>query len=558
MSKPEIHYEVLGGNGNSWTIVDIAHDEKSAREEATRVFATGKFPAVKVLKEKYDPKHNTYTTIEIFFQGRKVKKSKFESTSNFPCWKPADLYSYEGRRTIGLSFKSVLESWQISPTELIHHAEYYYKLDNTGTMVQSAVQRAAVSQVSGTDTSVQERMKQIYSVIDQAVERLKKVEPLAPKFKGDISEVLAQLEGKTGGEFLLICTITQHFKSLDTIRQKLAAILEMVYNEQNEMLLKISDNMVSEYLGHASTLMELLGKKQGLGEALLTVAYLIRGELRDKFAKAGEPIDRELEIIDSFFASGLFPNTRAMLISRITKELEGGSKLADGYLIHEMKLLSDLIGLLRREGSEDANEAGLVETAKVRVNRYLNNEFMAEFLSKAANPIEEILRLMSLEKYVMGENNKRKVGSYLVPVVLATDNEVYFSGVDGKYLERMQELNKAQRAVIKSNIPDSHKENVVPKLDEYCFGIMNKAKIIKRIDANAKSGTDAGQKLLEMLSKGYFTEGNSAKIARKITRKYMKEPGFLEDCIDAPTEQERVRKLLGFRDLLFKAGMADV
>lgn len=557
VGRPEIHYEILGGNGTTWTIIDLVHDEKYAREEATRIFGAGKFPAVKVIKEKYDIENNLYTTIEIFFQGRKIKPSKFEKTSNHPCWKPADLYSYEGRRTIGLSFKSVLESWQISPIELLHHIDYYYKLDNAGTLVQSAVQRAAVSQVSGTDTSVQERMKQIYNVIDQAIDRLKKVEPLAPNLDGDIDAVLKQLSGKPGAEFLLICSLTKRFKRFSSIREKLSFLLEITHGQQNPVMLKIADNLVSEYLSHASTLMDLLGKKPNMGEALLTIAYLIRGHLREILMDAGEVAGDDISYIDEFFFAGVFPNTRTMLIGRITKELEGSNKLVDGELLNEMQMLFKLIGLLRRTGSEDANELSLVETAKVRVNRYLNNEFVDGYLKSSANPIDQIERLIELEKYVIGENNKRKVGTFLVPVVMAKANEVYFMAVDGKHMDRMKDLARVQRGILKSGIPQSHKDNLVPKLDEYCTSIMNGAKVFKKIESSSATANIAGQKILEMLAGGYFTEGNAARAARKITRMYMKEPGFLESCINAPTEQERVVKLLGFRDLLLKAGMAD-
>ena len=111
MAKPQIHFEIQGRRGASWTILELMYDADKAKEEGEKRFKSSAFPAVRVIREKFDPNDNSYSSMEMLYLGKKIKASKYDDSEQTPCWKPADLYSYEGRRTITELLGNDLERW---------------------------------------------------------------------------------------------------------------------------------------------------------------------------------------------------------------------------------------------------------------------------------------------------------------------------------------------------------------------------------------------------------------------------------------------------------------
>ena len=60
-----------------------------------------------------------------------------------------------------------------------------------------------------------------------------------------------------------------------------------------------------------------------------------------------------------------------------------------------------------------------------------------------------------------------------------------------------------------------------------------------------------------MILDGYFTEGQPLERARAEVRRYLREPGFIEDYLAGAHEVEHPKKLADLRNRLVSAGVTD-
>ena len=126
-----------------------------------------------------------------------------------------------------------------------------------GTSMQNAVQRASVAQVKEVDQSVQVRMKEIFNIIDQAADRLKDNKEQIPTLKSDsLTDLIKKLEKSEDRSFLMTSAIVKLFSKGKNVQDKLGRLLQMVQMDHPQYVLRIADNMISEYLAHATTLMD--------------------------------------------------------------------------------------------------------------------------------------------------------------------------------------------------------------------------------------------------------------------------------------------------------------
>jgi len=157
----KVHYEILGRRSTSWTILEVIDDRSSATEKAEQLWNTRGYKGIRVLKETYNKQNHEFTSVEILSRGSVGKTSKYDETGTIsPCLSPDDLYSPDGLRSIWQLLGNTLKDWRITPTELLHNLEHYYKLYNFGDKLQNAVQRTAVS-FEDTEGSIQDRMKKL-------------------------------------------------------------------------------------------------------------------------------------------------------------------------------------------------------------------------------------------------------------------------------------------------------------------------------------------------------------------------------------------------------------
>lgn len=558
----DIHFEILLYDGRSWRVHDVMPDEKPALEMGHHLWRSGRFKAVRVVRERFEPDRGVFSSFQIFYEGQKVETRRQTSLIEADekpskCWKMGDLYSYEGRRSIARLLVRTLEAWRITPTELLHHPDYYRRLDDSGTELQAAVQRVAVDQMDGGGSPVQERMRDIFKLVDQAVVRLNdfwkakrvpKVDPAA------LDPVIAALAREDERSFAFAAGLTEHFKDCDDLGAKLAQCLDMLEKPRPKWLLAVLDGMISELVSMKAVLPHMLDGAKTERAELDRLARLRAGRLPPP---SGQPslADR----LGAALAAGMLPDTRTALDSLVVKRIQLARKLGDGLLMGELKALGQ-IGAMCLETLPPGSEPRLryEEALAHRCEKLLTAHAVSVYLADTDDPYDWLDWLAALEPLIYGRANKRELANFILPILAGPEREKQLAAVDKQVMQRMGRLAKLQRVLERSSFDPAQKDKMLYRCDVLCNRMLGESEFLKRFSATPGAPWEKALKLLHYLADITFTEGEAAKAVRKLARHYMRDGNFLESCVQHTKDPvEGARELKKLMALMNAAGLAD-
>lgn len=549
------HYEILGRRGGGWTIVDVKKSREEATALAEHLWKTKQYNGVRVLKESFDKAENDITSIEIYARGSNRKKSKYDESGTIsPCLTPDDLYGPDGRRSIWELMSSSLTEWRITPTELLHSLDHYYRLYNAGTRLQNAVQRTAVSFESD-QGSIQERMRKIYKVIDASIEIMKSSAESVPSLEtGRLNPVIQQLEEKSNRRFLLTCAMVEYLRPAVTLSDKLGRIIIFLTANRPVWVMEILDQLIAEFLLHEQVLFQLMGERPDRGAMMVELAHFQCGQINMLTEEDGFPkVSDELIRLNGFLSDNRLPRTSHVLLDRLTKEIDAAKPINSGGLVGQLKALKEL-----RDAADslhaDVNTLDHVSDAiKARAGRLINSQSIAEMLAKHQNPFDQVNRLLDLEQVTVGDANKRVVANFILPILSRPEYEAVFMGLDQNPMQRMSDLVALQKRILEADLSEMYRRKIASRLDQFCQTIMDNTQLLKKLHQLDIALQDKSQKILQMLADDYFTNGRCRDAAEHQVRVYMRQPGFTDGLIDGLDRKAAEAKLLEFRDLLERA-----
>lgn len=588
--RENVHFEIMAQRGNAWTIVGISKQEKQAISIAKAKKISGGYGSVKVVREKYDAESGTFRTQEVYSEGRERKKSKYDDgEAPVACWRPSDFYSYEGRRTIGRLLRDELGRWEITATELIHSPEYVERLEDTGTAIQRSVQKVAIAESQESGSNVQERVKQIYELIDLAKDKLTtdwksgKVPTLSA---GGFGDLVASLDNDPARAYQMNCALVGYLKDCKTIREKIARVLALTDSEQPDWILEVVDTFVGELLSGVNMVQKLIGQQRGLGSALCAIADLSQGRLdkdRVELSELGHagrtsPDARETEggngesssaedlmtgedtwALNDLIAQGKLPNCASELEKRLGQQADGTRRLTDGNLLEEFRALTALLGRLTDGDGQVVGGDDMMEVLESRCGRYLNSDTIGAYLAEAETPADQVTRLLEIETHILGASNRRKLANYILPTLISADCETFLVEKNGNVMQRMRHITTMQRQVLESNLHDMHKRKLAEKLDDYCVGVIRKNNVLDRLEQSSGSPAEVVENLLKMCAGGCFTDGRAISAARLQAKKHLSKNGFLDSYLASASDAAaKGRMLQNFQQLLVAAGMTDI
>jgi hypothetical protein len=554
-----VHYEIIGRRGSSWTIIEVINDRKAAVQKAENLWSGRQYTGIKVSKESYDKVSHEFSSIEIYSRGTQRKKSKYDQTGAIsPCLTPDDLYSANGRRSIWDLLGNTLADWMITPTELLHSLDHYYKLYNAGTKLQNAVQRTAVSfeQEQG---SIQERMRKIQKVIDQALDIMKANKSKIPSLEmGRMKPIIEKLKDKPNKRFLLISSITEYLRPAATVGDKLGRTIILLAGNRPAWVMEILDQMIAEFTLHQHVPHQLLGEPEDRGKFIMWLAYLHAGRLNLMGENEHSPVfSDEVLRLNGFLSQGQMPQTARNLLTRVKLEIEAPKPLSGEGLVGQLRTLKTLKEHFEVLISDTGHQELLFDAIAARSSRLLNSQAVGEMLFEMKHPIEQMNALLDLEKFTIGHSNKRMVANFMLPILTRPEYESTFIGLDSKQpLQRMADLTRLQERINDADLTEMHRRKICEKLDGYCRTIMDNTQILKKLHNLDISLQEKSKKILNFLADGFFTAGDCRDRAEHQVRIYMKQPGFTEGLIAGMDRDEASEELMAFRELLERAGIS--
>lgn len=534
----QVHFEVFKRQGarGGWTLHEVVSGRELALEIATGLMVGEQATGVKVVKETYNNETGDYLTLKIFEDGHnqmKVEPAAEDAPSALPCFKPDDLYSYHARSTITRLLGDFLSRQKLTVTELIHRADALEKLEATGTLYQHAIQKIAVAQATSTSMPVQQIVKSLNELVTSALHRVYRDarKDYFPKTApGNFGALATKLAEAGDGKYVFNGAIARHLSDAKGWDEKLARLLSLMGEapsgeKPRALVLACVDSIVAEVLGGSAALHELMGAKENLGDALLALVQLFIGKRSSTGERNG------VEMLAERFAKDELPEARTAIANRILAELKSIKRLSHGSIVEELQLLRRVANtLVLAQGKYLAHE-DIIAAFTLRSRRLITHEIISEHLDGAATPDEKVERLLAVEENIIGQENKRNLGAFVVPIVTSAAFETRFLQGKTTPMSRLAKLVELQGRVRRSAFQDIQRRDIGEVLDRLACQIEAHAKLFDNIEARSPTHVDKAIAVLRLFTSNLLTEGKMSDRGRDVILGCLSQPGFLTGYI---------------------------
>lgn len=557
MSATQVHFEIHTHNGKSWLLSEALDDQDTAKRKAKTLFNGGKFKAVKVTKETYNSADGLFKSLTITSLGHvPVLKRMAEKEDPLKkiqlCRKPTDLYSYEGRRSIRMQLGTTLDHWSITPTELLHEPRYYLKLDNAGTVLQNAIQRTAVEQIQGTEVTVQERMRELHDVIGKAYSGMKELNAKAkvPNLKKcTLAQAAEALKDEHQRTTLLSISLSNVLAEEKDIWSKFTYVLTLLTPGLPGWAVSIADYLFAEMMQTPVIIKGIMQAQNNVSELerLIGLVHLRRG----KAAVEG------FEVFNTFVMDAKLPNTQTALQQLLLQHMQTSGPLSEGELDKQLDAIVAVSKACEDDLAQDDKFSKDIQAAiSQRCEKTLTSHSISIYMAKTNGPLERASRLLKLAPKLMGPAARKQLAKEVEPIFVPYEQQVLIrKGVDNP-IAAMGTLRQIQVLVGAAGFKDHTAETFNKALDDMCLALLKTTDLVQKILKSEAEQWEKAMKLLNLLAKATFVEGQSASGIRTTTRDLMRGSNLLDEMMkNATTQQEQVVQLKSFMDLLQNAGM---
>lgn len=557
MASGSIHYEVFfrRGKAGGWELQGAYNTRDIAVAEAKNVLTENPAAGVRVFKETFKPEIGEYMTLKVFEDGDvsepKGKKAAGGGTS-LPCFKPDDLYSFHGKRTIARLLRDALTRWRITTTELLHHPGHIERLEMTATVLQHAVQKAAVKHAGATGEPVQEIVKQLNDLVSRAIAKvvLDNRNDKLPKIGKDGFGALCLKVAKTSTPaYFLNAAIAAHLQDTKSWGEKLSLVIGLVRElpedeEARALGLQTVDSLVAEMLEGNAALGDLLGEQPDLGAALLKMADLFLGRLDPKTEKPG------VQLLLAEFERGNLVNARAAIAQRVLAEIRGVRRLRPDSLEEEVKLIRMLATRMAMGQGSLVSHEEIMDAFIARSKQLVMPSAVERYIEGLKKPEEKIGKIFQLEENVIGVANKRELISFIMGVLGSPRTETYFVDSNEPVPARMAVLAQLHKRARRSGFQTEAKAPIFERIEALAMILEQKNNFLDTVVRGAPSPLDAVERLTNAITGEVLPEGAPCEAARTRIRDLLRNPAFKTALSGQSPE-----RLAAFSQTLARAGI---
>ena len=530
-----IHYEVFVQRAGSvqWVLHEPHEDRAQAMNAAKYALLQQDFSGAKVVKETQNLETGEYQPITIFEEGLTETAKRSKEDVKLPCVRPQDLYTAHARALIGRVLEDSLDRWGVTVKELLHRADLLEELQASGTVLQHAMQKWAVTQSTSQNLPVTELMKQLGDLVARGMERVFRDDraKMFPKIKsGKLPKAWEATSKASERGYAISGGIAKSLTSATRWSDKLSLLLSYMENlpadpQGHDICLNAIDDFVAEMIGGRAAMEDLLGKQPDLGASIKLLVDLFLGDLKNPEIANDEGLAR----LAKYFGEDKLTHSKTAVITRVLGELNSMKRLSPTDIKREVELTRLLAKRMVLCQGPLASIEDIVDAFEKRCNRLTNPEVAEEYMSEAVTPDERIDLLLDLEDNIIGGGNKAKLVSFIAPILTGPKMEPLFLDAEQPILRRLSRLASLQARVLKSGFPELEKEKIAEDFDGLSAKVEASAKLFHSISGRKVNAAEKAMTLLRLLNAGVLTKGSVSKNAARHIASYMKTPGFRKD-----------------------------
>ncbi len=570
MERSDVHFEIFvqrHGRGSGWSLVDAVPSRAKAMAKAETLAKGERFKAVRVVKETLQEGAGTYLTLTVaeFGDAGSASKSIDDDESDFPCFRPQDLYSTHARATISRLLGDYLGRNYLTVSELLHRADAVEQLSATGTVLQHAIQKAAVAHAGSTGQSVQHAVRQLNDLSTKLAGRLYK-DDREGRFpvlgKQGLAGVIELVECDPEADYLLCGAVAGFLKGTACWGKKLVKVLGLIRDlpddgPERDVCLRILDIFVSEIVAGRAAIHDIMGDHPNPGALLKRMVEVFLGST----GADRDALPEGIRLLAEEFALGNLRDARAAVGQRILAELRSPRRLYPDCLETELAMTRALASKIVLAQGKDLPLEDIMEAFTVRSRHLVSASVLEPYLESLTNPAERVSRLIALEANIIGEENKRTLAGLLKPQIIGPACEQHFLSFSGNPLVPMREIARLQSEIFASGFPDLAKRQLADALDTLAGCVEARAGLLEGLVRKPIPTDERVLALLRLITAGVLTKGKLTHRAKHLVMGQIQDPAFARALAAAAKDTEglnRVRDIKAQLDLADLEGLASV
>lgn len=415
-------FEILSRRDGRWTIEASRLRLDASIALATELLARKAYEAVRVIRARDVGDRTLFETV--VYQAERTDDSeppiKLSGADDRDCWcgDLEDFYGPRSRRAIGAILRDFLDRNGITPTELLHTPRHFRVLEDTGSLLSAAVQRAARLTAQSGERGMAQSVAFLEKTIEEARRRAEqsRADRRHPQPEpGALDEFHARIAARGGGHLDRLHAaahgIARSLEPARTLLARLDAALGWGRTARTPPAIQAVDSMLADCLGSANVVSELLGRQPDLKSALAVAIAIARGQsVETPRQSAAWYAD-----FSAFVAAHAAAETRAILLGRVQRALAGDRPLTHGDADSEAAALRALLDALVDDATGCFAGGEHMVAALIRRWRRLDKPggFGDLVLPKGA-PAARFQALLEAEAPVHGLMRQRAVATLLV------------------------------------------------------------------------------------------------------------------------------------------------
>ena len=268
----------------------------------------------------------------------------------FLCATPADYDGQASRALIAAALRSHLESFAVTPSELLHGSHQFGQLLLQRELVESALSRVATFQGRLPGQEPRARRAALQAALEAVDRRARAAEAALAPVPQNRNAVAAYLAGRIPGATpqgsLARAALARDLARLSGWSAKFEHMLGLIWQQTDEPLRQAVDETFGDFLSFPAALREMMPARTTPGAALLRLLEMIQGRIPPDAAN----LDR-LAVLSPLFSQNRLPEARLAVLDRIGRQLKGAEPLSSDQPAQEAEALRRLTeGLITAEG----------------------------------------------------------------------------------------------------------------------------------------------------------------------------------------------------------------
>lgn len=473
--------------------------------------------SVRVVREVWQPSEGEFLGTTIFESGNEPFSDPEEKKgeASIPCLTPDDLSGPAARDTMRRVLSGWLERNQAVPMELLHRADLIEDLDGSDTDLQHAIQKVALARASQSEASVHAYVRLITELVEKGVTQARKEAKAAKKSpKGNsFAEIASKIHSEGAPEKRLRKAIAEQLSDARDFGAKAELMHKDLPDdpEARAFAARETDNFLAEILSFDGGLRGVIGDAPELGDQVTRMTALYEDKPDSEDLLGAPKSSRELA---ASFAEKAFPSSHIEIAKRILDALRAPKRFRPESVMDEITLARKLAQRLIVAAGPNLHPDSLVDAFTHRSAKFLAPEVIDEILEPAKGIEEQIERLYQVEDNIVGDQNKKKLASYIRARIGSPQAESHFVRGPGQPLERLARLTSLQKRALKSSFPKDAKAELAAAFDALGLRVLDETKIFTRLANADRPPLESARALLKLAASGVLPAGQCCEDAK--------------------------------------------